>query len=57
MNLSNKKLQEKCWEDAQATADWLNEAIVYDDQEDKFFTESKYKTNSHLFWYYPTIKE
>ena len=43
MNLSNKKLQEKCWEDAQATADWLNEAIVYDGQEDKFFTESKYK--------------
>lgn len=80
MNLSNKKLQEKCWQDAQAVADEIKESIVYDDQEDKFFTESKYKkecekivlaykdkyteedwqkdkTNSHLFWYYPTAKE
>lgn len=45
MKISNKKLQEKCWEDAQATADWLNEAIVYDDQEDKFYVESKYRND------------
>ena len=43
MKLSNKKLQEKCWQYAQAVADEINESIVYDDQEDKFFTESKYK--------------
>ena len=43
MNLSNKKLQEKCWQDAQAVADEIKESIVYDDQEDKFFTESRYK--------------
>lgn len=43
MKLSNKKLQEKCWDDAQATANEINEAIVYDDQEDKFYTESNYR--------------
>ena len=43
MKLSNKKLQEKCWENAQEVANELKEAIVYDDQEDKFFVESKYK--------------
>lgn len=44
MKLSNKKLQERCWQDAQAVADEINESIVYDDQEDKFFTESKYRS-------------
>lgn len=43
MKLSNKKLQERCWENAQAVANEINEAIVYDDQEEKFYTESKYK--------------
>lgn len=43
MKLSNKKFQEKCFEDAQAVANEINESIVYDDQEDKFYTESKYR--------------
>lgn len=43
MRLSNKKLQEKCWEDPQRTANELNEAIVYEFFDDKFYTESKYR--------------
>ena len=43
MKLSNKKLQEKCMEDAQATANELNEGIVYQFFEDKFYTDSQYR--------------
>jgi hypothetical protein len=41
--ISNKKLQEKCWEDAQAFANEINESIVYDDQEDKFYLGEQYR--------------
>ena len=43
LKLSNKKLQERCWQDAQSVANEINEAIVYNDEEDKFYRESEYK--------------
>lgn len=81
MKLSNKKLQEKCQqEDPQKVADELNETIIHEFFEDKYYTESQYrkecekvilaykneyteedwekdKSNQHLTWFYPEIKE
>ena len=41
--MTNKKLQEECWKDAQAVANKLNEAIVYNDIDDKFYLEHKFR--------------
>lgn len=43
MKISIKKLQEKCQKDAQNTANELNEPIVYQFFENRFYTESKYR--------------
>ena len=44
MKISSKKLQEKCQqEDPQKIADELNETIVYEFFEDKFYTEQQYR--------------
>ena len=42
--ITNKKLQEKCQnEEPQKVADELNETIVHEFFEDKFYTESQYR--------------
>jgi hypothetical protein len=44
MRISSKKLQEKCQqEDPQKIADELNETIVYEFFEDKYYTEKQYR--------------
>ena len=44
MKISNKRLQEKCQEkDPQVVADELNETIVHEFFEDKYYTEQQYR--------------
>lgn len=44
MRISNKKLQERCLqENPQAVADELNETIVHEFFEDKYYTEQQYR--------------
>jgi hypothetical protein len=44
MKISNKKIQEKCQqEDPQKVADELNEIIVHEFYEDKYYTEQQYR--------------
>ncbi len=44
MKISNKKLQEKCQEkDPQLVADELNETIVHEFFDDKYYTEQQYR--------------
>lgn len=43
MKVSNKKLQKLCDDDPQKMANIINEGIVYQFFEDKFYTESQYR--------------
>lgn len=43
MKMTKKKFQNMCREDVQSVANTIDEPIVYQFFEDKFYTESEYK--------------